>query len=62
MAASGSKKKNSKAQTGTSTGGSRSSYQGEITNSKDLKEFLLSIRDRMEDDQASPVNVISVMN
>ncbi|MGA1192315.1 MAG: hypothetical protein ACO3XO_08555 [Bdellovibrionota bacterium] len=62
MAASGSKKKSTKAQNASSGNTSHGSLQNEITNSKDLKEFLLSIRDRMADDQAAPINVISVMN
>ncbi|MCB0329403.1 MAG: hypothetical protein KDD70_07060 [Bdellovibrionales bacterium] len=36
--------------------------QGEITSSKELKEFLLAVRDRMADDQAAAVNVASAMN
>jgi hypothetical protein len=62
MAASGSKKKSTKAHNASSGSSSHGALQNEITNSKDLKEFLLSIRDRMADEQAAAINVISVMN
>ena len=35
---------------------------GEVTNAADLKAFLLSVRDKMTEEVAAPIYVVSVMN